>query len=273
MSLTPSNKALVAAIDSGVGGLSVIAELRLILPHNSLIYFADSANCPYGAKSNNEIEKLTLNVAEKVIELGAQIVVVACNTMTASAIKSLRKRWPEVDFVGMEPAIKPAVSSSKKHIVGVLATQATLGGELYNHTKSSYAEGSQVIEVAGSGLVEFVEAQRYRSDECKTLVREYVEEFLDSGADKIVLGCTHYPFLIGAIQEVVAPVEKELGYKIEIINPAPAIAQRTKELAAARGILEREGAAEVHYYTSGGDRELEILKGFLENFGNRPLGL
>lgn len=262
----PSGKARVAAIDSGVGGLSVIAELRLMLPHNSLIYFADSANCPYGGKSKSEIEKLTISVVEKVVELGAEVVVVACNTMTASAISTLRDRWKDVDFVGMEPAIKPAVSRSKRHIVGVLATKATLGGEIYNLTKKAYAGDSEVVELAGEGLVEFVEREEYDSPECRVLVKKYVDEFVCRGVDKIVLGCTHYPFLSRTIQSVLEEWQGELGYAIELINPAPAIAQRTRELALRRGIVEEVGSSKIEYHTSGTEKEKAVLENFLENF-------
>ncbi len=261
MSSATTHSGKVAVIDSGVGGLSILAELREILPYNSLIYYADSASCPYGGRSTEEIEKLTISVVEKVVKMGAEIVVVACNTMTAAAIHTLRERWTEIDFVGMEPAVKPAILTSHSHIVGVLATRATLRGELYNSTKEYYGEGTTVIETAGVGLVEFVEKEQYDSPQCKELLRGYIEEMVEKGADKIVLGCTHYPFLTRAIKEIIAPYSKT----IEIINPAPAVALRAKELAQKRGIIQ-QGKGSVEYHTSGTKEQLEILRNFLENY-------
>lgn len=278
MSLVPSCKASLAVIDSGVGGLSVLAELRRILPYNSIIYYADTANCPYGQRSTQEIIELGLAVVQRVVEMGAKVVVVACNTMTAAAINRFRELWSDVDFVGMEPAVKPALNESKRGIVGVLATSATLKGELYRTTKQRNQEGREVIEVAGIGLVEFVESGRCQTDECKELVRSYVEPMLERGADRIVLGCTHYPFLEGVIRDVVSEYFSNLKNgdllidnqpEVEIINPAPAVARRAKRVISERQLLvdsESEGLkGEVFYYTSGNNADETFLKAFLKS--------
>lgn len=264
MSLSPNRKRLLAVIDSGVGGLSVVAELRLILPNNAVIYYADSANCPYGAKSNEEIVALTEKVVAKVVDMGAEVVVVACNTMTAAAIKTLRNKWREVDFIGMEPALKPALQSSKSGVVGVLATKATLRGELYNITKSKYSEGKTVIEVAGSGLVECVEEERCESKECRELLEGYLLPMVERGADRIVLGCTHYPFLTDGIAEILERVGRG---DVEIINPAPAIAKRARMIAERRGMVPTEGEGSIEYLTSGTEENKKVLEKFLDNHG------
>ncbi len=265
MSVFPSDCCRVAVIDSGVGGLSVLAELRPIIPHNSVLYYADSANCPYGSKSSREIISLTLGVVECVVRCGAEVVVVACNTMTAEAIEVLRHRWPQISFVGMEPAVKPALCGSTTQVVGVLATEATLRGELYNRTKQQYLDCKEVIEIAGVGLVEFVETGRGESQECRELLKGYIVPMLEAGADRIVLGCTHYPFLTKQIEKIVEDYisDNEVDYLIEIINPAPAVAQRAKELAQVKGIISSSGDATIRYMSSGGDESLEFLRNFL----------
>ncbi len=238
----------VAVIDSGIGGVSVLNELRPILPHTSFIYYADNANCPYGGKSREEIVELTLRVVELVVEQGARMVVVACNTMTTAAIDILRSRWTEIDFVGMEPAIKPALEGSKSGVVGVLATKATLSGELYHNTKERYAEGRSVVEVAGEGLVELVESGREGSAECEKLVQNYLGEMIERGADTVVLGCSHFPFLIPTIERVM----ERMGVTLTIINPAPAVAARARYIAQERG-MEGDPAipGSVRYLSSG----------------------
>ncbi len=245
MSKSLALQGIVAVIDSGVGGLSVLAELRQILPHNSFLYYADSSNCPYGSKSHSEILKLTLAVVQKVVDLGASIVVVACNTMTAVAIDDLRREWKDVRFVGMEPAVKPALHGSRSGVVGVLATRATLGGRLYNSTKEKHRQEKRVVEVAGDGLVEYVEVlvrEGKRDLRGKELLRGYLAEMIEQGVDKIVLGCTHYPFLIEDIEEIF----EQWGVSgVEIINPAPAVAMRTKEVALDMGLVASTGEGSV----------------------------
>lgn len=256
--MTPDVHPSLAVVDSGVGGLSVLTELRRILPHNSIIYYADSANCPYGSRNESEIVSLTVAVVERVVGLGAQVVVVACNTMTAAAIDLLRQKWPGVDFVGMEPAVKPAATESKTGVVGILATRATLNGRLYKHTRDEYAANARVIETIGEGLVEFVERGEIDSLQCEALVRSYVMPMIEGGADRIVLGCTHYPFLTPVIERIIA------GHDVKIINPAPAVARRAVELMARRGLVRTDGKAEMYYYSSGTQNDVLRLSQFLK---------
>lgn len=256
--MTSDVHASLAVVDSGVGGLSVLTELRWILPHNSIIYYADSANCPYGSRDAQQIVALTVAVVERVVALGAKVVVVACNTMTAAAIDLLRQRWSDVDFVGMEPAVKPAATGSRTGVVGILATRATLGGRLYQHTRDEYAANARVIETVGEGLVEFVERGEVDSEACETLVRSYVEPIIEAGADRIVLGCTHYPFLTPVIERIID------GRDIQIINPAPAVARRAEELMARRGLVETSGVGEIYYYSSGSADDAIRLRNFIK---------
>ncbi len=241
----------IAVIDSGVGGLSVLRELRPMLPLNSILYYADSASCPYGGRTMQEIVELTQGVVRFVVERGAKVVVVACNTMTAAAIGVMRTRWQGVDFVGMEPAIKPAAQVTKSGVVGVLATTATLSGGLYNSTKIKYASEIEVVEVAGVGLVEFVEQGQQDSPECEVLLEGYIDEMLTQGCDTVVLGCTHYPFLEGAIRRILL----RKGQEMAIVNPAPAVAHQALRVIEKRGLVERDMAKQgaVHYFSSGGD--------------------
>lgn len=256
--MTPDVHPSLAVVDSGVGGLSVLTELRRILPHNSIIYYADSANCPYGSRPESEIVNLTVAVVSRVVELGAQVVVVACNTMTAAAIDLLRQRWPSIDFVGMEPAVKPAATESKTGVVGILATRTTLNGRLYKHTRDEYAANARVIEMIGEGLVEFVERGEIDKPECEQLLRSYVMPMIEDGADRIVLGCTHYPFLSPVIERIIA------GRDVKIINPAPAVARRAVELMSRRGLVSTQGDPQTYYYSSGTEDDVLRLSQFLK---------
>lgn len=248
---------MLAIIDSGIGGVSVWSEVKKLLPHNSLLYYADTVNCPYGVKSVDEIERLTVSVVGRVVDMGADIVVVACNTMTAAAISTLRDRWKNIDFVGMEPAVKPAAQSSSSGVVGILATRATLRGELYHHTRQTYAANVKIIESAGDGLVECVEQGLQNSEVCDALLKKYILPMLEGGADTLVLGCTHYPFLTRAIENVVC----KAGFKpLHIINPAPAVARRVMHLAVKRGIAGVDINPKYSFISSGGKEEEDKIK-------------
>lgn len=259
MSLSHHIQVSLAVIDSGVGGVSVLTELRQILPHNSMLYYADSAHCPYGLRSADQVIELTQRVVECVVDRGVRVVVVACNTMTTSAIGALRARWGEIKFVGMEPAIKPAAINSSTGVVGVLATKATLNGDLYLHSRDQYAANVKVVEVAGVGLVEYVERGLQDSVECESLLRFYVEQIIEQGADCIVLGCTHYPFLEPAMRRIIG------GRDVTIINPAGAVARRTFEVMTQLGLVSGHGVGQLEYMTSGSDEDLGRLSSFLDS--------
>lgn len=215
---------MIGIFDSGVGGISVWKELYGLMPNSDFIYVADSAHCPYGRKSADEIIALTKKISEFLIKKNVTLIVVACNTATAAAIKYLRSHF-SIPFVGMEPAIKPAALESKTGIVGVLATAGTFKGSLYLSTLTKFASNVKVIEQIGDGLVELVENGKTSGSEVETLLHKYIDPIMEAGADKLVLGCTHYPFLIDAIKKV-------SKNKLEIINPAPSVALQAKKILA-----------------------------------------
>ena len=194
------------------------------MPSENYFYISDAAYCPYGRKSKEMILKRASAISSFLIERGAEIIVVACNTATAAAIEGLRQTF-DIPFVGMEPAVKPAASLTKTGVIGVLATHGTLQGSLYKATSEKYARRKEVkiIEEVGDGLVELVEAGDTQSPEAEALVRKYINPMIEAGADCVVLGCTHYPFLEPLIRKVSSD-------KLIVINPAPAVAKRARQL-------------------------------------------
>ena len=220
---------MVGIFDSGIGGISVWKELYGLLPNRDFIYVADSIHCPYGRKSPEEIIERAEEISRFLIDKKVKIIVVACNTATAAAIDYLRSHF-SIPFVGMEPAIKPAALESKSGVVGVLATAGTFRGSLYLNTLNKFAANVTVIEQIGDGLVELVEAGKTSGSEVESLLHKYINPMLAANADKIVLGCTHYPFLTDAIRKIT-------NNAVEIINPAPAIAQQTKKNLTEKKIV------------------------------------
>ncbi|MCQ2155290.1 MAG: glutamate racemase, partial [Bacteroidales bacterium] len=186
---------MIGIFDSGLGGFSVLREILKVLPEQSYVYYADSANCPYGEKSKEFIIGRARAITQLLLDKGADIIVVACNTATAAAIKTLRAEWPEVPFVGMEPAVKPAALHTRSGVIGVLATAGTLKGGNYLDLREKYSDSVKVVEHVGRGFVELVEKGVFDGAEVERTVRAAVEPLLAEGADTIVLGCTHYPFL------------------------------------------------------------------------------
>ena len=220
----------VGFFDSGVGGLSILNAFRGLCPDVETVYLADTAHCPYGNRPAEEIVALSLDCTERLLASGCGMVVVACNTATAAAIETLRRRYPEIPFVGLEPAIKPAALRSKSGVIGVLATRGTLKGRLYNETKDRFAKGVKVLTAVADEFVEMVEAvaasdgqslDSARLDTPANLaaVRRRIEPLLDAGADVIVLGCTHFPHLRPLIERVCAG-------RAEVIDPCAAVARQ-----------------------------------------------
>lgn len=225
---------MIGIFDSGLGGFSVLREILKVLPEQNYVYYADSANCPYGEKSKEFIIDRARTITRLLLDKGADIIVVACNTATAAAIKTLRTEWPDVPFVGMEPAVKPAALHTRSGIIGVLATAGTLKGGNYLDLRDKYSDSVKVVEHVGQGFVELVEKGIFEGPEVESTVRAAVEPLLDSGADTIVLGCTHYPFLESVISRVAGP-------SVEIINPAPAVARQVAKLLGDLGNLGTNG--------------------------------
>lgn len=238
----------IGVFDSGVGGLSVVRQLLTELPQESLIYYADSERAPYGNKKKEEVIRFSQNISEFLQANRAKLIVVACNTATGIAISHLRNTF-SIPFVGMEPAIKPAALASKTGKIGVLATANTFEAEHFNRTKVRYANDVEVVMAIGEGLVELIELGQASSGEANNLLRKYLMPMVDEGIDQLVLGCTHYPFLLPLIQEIIP-------HEIQIHDPAPAVAKQVRRVLEVKGGLN-SSAGESHYsYYSSGDRTI-----------------
>lgn len=238
----------IGVFDSGEGGLSVLKEITRLLPEAEYIYYSDNAHCPYGEKSPEYIQDRARAITERLLKEGADVIVVACNTATAAAISVLRSEYSDASsqevrdkvreltggrhdhicFIGMEPAVKPAALGTRTGVVGVLATAGTLKGSKYLKTKESVDDQVNVFEHVGRGFVELVEEGRLSGSEAEDVVKASLVPLLSAGADIIVLGCTHYPFLLPVLQKVAGP-------DIRFIDPAPAVARQLVH------VLERDG--------------------------------
>lgn len=242
--------ATIGIFDSGAGGLSVFREIYRILPEENYIYWSDNAYCPYGEKPQEFIIGRSRHITDFLLGHGADVIVVACNTATASAISTLREEYScretpvtadhvmkltsgrrdHVLFIGMEPAVKPAALQTRSGVVGVLATAGTLGGMKYHRTRDSFASGVRVVEHVGDGFVELVESGNTSGPEAESVVRASLQPLLDAGADVIVLGCTHYPFLMDVIRKIAGP-------SVAVIDPAPAVARHLLDVMSSDSIL------------------------------------
>jgi len=238
------SRQLIGIFDSGVGGLSVLQEISRCMPSVPLYYLADQAHVPYGSRSLEEIRQFSLAIAHFLIHHGAQMIVVACNTASAAALKELREAFPGIPFVGMEPAVKPATQRTHNGIVGVLATPATFQGRMYNTLIERFAGNVRVLTNTLPGLVEAIEIGELDSSRTRHIIASAIQPMIAQGADTIVLGCTHYPFVLPLIREIAGP-------SIEVINPAPAIAHRVQFLITEHGLHFDEVNAEIHFATTG----------------------
>ncbi|NOT11468.1 MAG: glutamate racemase [Methylococcaceae bacterium] len=210
----------VGVFDSGVGGLSVLQEIRRALPQENLLYVADSAYAPYGEKASQFIEERSIAITEFLISRQAKAIVVACNTATGVAVASLRARF-SLPIIAMEPAVKPAVANTKSGVIGVLATSRTLSSNNFTNLFNRYGADVEILMQACPGLVEQVEAGDLMSEDTRKLLERYLAPALSRGADTIVLGCTHYPFLKVLIEEIAGP-------NVSVIDPSPAIARELR---------------------------------------------
>lgn len=220
----------VGVFDSGVGGLSVVREMLAQMPGQPLVYLADQAHAPYGQRSLEEIQALSDRITQFLLGQGCSVIVVACNTASAAALHRLRREHPDVPFVGMEPAVKPAAERSQTRHVGVMATLATFQGELFASLVDRFGKNVTVHTQVCADLVPLVEAGELETERTREAVRRYVEPLVNAGVDELVLGCTHYPFLRPLIEESAGP-------GIEIIDPAPAVARQTARVLARHGWL------------------------------------
>jgi glutamate racemase len=235
----------VGVFDSGLGGLSVVRDVRRRLPHEDIIYFADNAWCPYGLRSPEEIRQRSEAVVGMLIDAGAKVIVIACNTASAMAVFHLREVFPDVQLIGLEPAVKPAIERTRSGAVGVLATPRTMAGERLQWLIETYGGGIEVHRVAATGLVELVEAGVLNGPEVGVALAPLLDPMLEVGVDMVVLGCTHYPFLRTAIQEYV-------GGGVKVIDSGDAIARRLGVVLRANGLRrESDRAGIVRLATSG----------------------
>lgn len=247
-----SNNLSIGIFDSGVGGTSIWKEIKTLLPNENTIYLSDSKNAPYGEKSKQEIIDLSIKNTEFLMQQNCKLIVVACNTATTNAIKVLREKY-SIPFIGIEPAIKPAALKTKTHIIGILATKGTLNSELFEKTSSSIRQKISIKEKIGTGLVELIENGDINSSEMKQLLTSYLEPMLENHADCLVLGCTHYPYLIPQIREIV-------GDKIQIIDSGEAVAKQTKTILEKHQLLNNNLKKGTHqFYVNKDKKVLETL--------------
>lgn len=247
-----NNNTPIGIFDSGVGGTSIWKEIAELLPNENTIYLSDSINAPYGEKSKEQIIHLAKKNTDLLLEKGAKIVVVACNTATTNAIDILRKEY-SVPFIGIEPAIKPASLQTKTNVIGILATKGTLTSDLFEKTSSSIRQKTMIKEIEGKGLVSLIESGKIASIEMKKLLESYLHPLLKENIDCLVLGCTHYPYLIPQIREIV-------GNKIQIIDSGEAVAKQTKAVLHKNNILSLATSIGKHqFYINKNKTVLENL--------------
>ena len=244
----------IGIFDSGIGGLSIWKEITSLLPHENTIYIADSVNAPYGRKSKSEIIELCCSCTDHLLDKGAKIIVVACNTATTNAIEFLRNKY-DVPFIGIEPAIKPALLSTQTKTIGILATKGTLNSSLFESTKNSFGDNIEIIEQVGTGLVELIESNQIDSVEMEGLLHKYLSPMLERHIDHLVLGCSHYPFLTEKIKGII-------GENISIIDSGEAVAKQTKNILLKNEILNSPPTKGEHQILSTSDN-LKLLKKML----------
>ena len=231
----------IGVLDSGVGGLSVLRLIHQLLPELSTIYFADQAHVPYGPRPADEIDAYVMAIARDLIARGAAVVVVACHAASAASLYHLRREFPDVQFVGIEPAVKPAVQQTRSGTIGVLTTAATAKGKLYQQVLARFASDTTVMTQVAPELVTLVE-EHQNVPKAADLLRQYLEPMLDAGADHVVLACTHFPFLIESIQAIVGP-------SVAIVDPAPAVARQVARVLPCKP--SNKTTAHHVYLTSG----------------------
>lgn len=234
----------IGVFDSGIGGLSILLQLRSLLPHESVLFLADQAHVPYGDRSLTQVRQFSEAITRFLLAQNAKIIVVACNTASAAALHELRRLFPKVHFVGMEPAVKPAAQTTRSRVVGVLATPATFQGALFASVVERFAHDVLIIEQTLPGLVRRIEAGDLDGENTRQLLQQAVDPLLQQGVDTIVLACTHYPFIIPVLRELAGP-------EVQVIDPSPAIARQTKRLLAQDNALAPDDhAAQVTYFSS-----------------------
>lgn len=247
----------IGIFDSGIGGTSIWKEIHQLLPYENTIYLADSKNAPYGQKSKEEIIALSSKNTEFLLNQNCKMIIVACNTATTNAIKELRTKY-DVPFIGIEPAIKPAANQTKTETIGILATKGTLNSELFNRAVETYSN-IKIVEQVGFGLVQLIEEGKMESEEMTTLLNSYLNPMIEANIDYLVLGCTHYPYLIPQIKKIIPN-------HIKIIDSGEAVAKQTKKVLEKNNLLNlSEQKSKQIFYTNSDSKVLKQILGFSEN--------
>lgn len=246
-----TNSQPIGLFDSGIGGTSIWKEIHQLLPNENTIYLADTKNAPYGQRSKEEIIDLSIKNTEFLLEQNSKIIVVACNTATTNAIKELRAKF-DVPFIGIEPAIKPAANNSKTQTIGILATKGTLNSELFNKATEKFQD-TKIIEQVGYNLVKLIEDGQMHSEEMTLLLHKYLEPMIEANIDYLVLGCSHYPYLIPQIKEI-------LPKHIQIIDSGEAVARQTQKLLEEKNVLHinNKNSSSI-FYTNTNSKVLEDI--------------
>lgn len=248
------NKQPIGIFDSGVGGTSIWKEINALLPYENTIYLADSKYAPYGTKGKERIIELSIKNTELLLSKGCKIIVVACNTATTNAIDYLRQHF-DVSFIGIEPAIKPAALQTKTKAVGILATKGTLSSALFSKTSDVFAKNITVIEQVGDGIVQLIESGKLYSDEMKSLLKIYLQPMLNANIDYLVLGCTHYSYLIPILTQL-------LPKHVKIIDSGEAVARQTKAILEDNNLLNTQNIKpKLEFYTNGNPIIMSSLLG------------
>lgn len=245
---------MIALFDSGVGGLSILIEIQRLLPGESTVYLADTANFPYGQKSEDQVRNIALGAADVLMKYAPTALVVACNTASTVALPALRQRYPSLPIVGVVPALKPAVAATKSGTIALLATERTLGSEAYRQLKQEFASGRTIIDQPCPGWVELVETGHVSDEQAKTAVEAVIEPLQARGADTYVLGCTHYPFLSPLIQ-------RAAGREATILDSGQAVAEQLQRVLPPSGSSSKN--RKEYYLTSGTEDNLSTLAGEL----------
>ncbi len=238
----------IGVFDSGVGGLSVLRAIRAQMPEEAIIYFGDQGHVPYGPRSMEQIQSFSEGITKFLLNHDSKLIVVACNTASAAALTYLRERFPAVSFVGMEPAVKPAAETTKTGKVGVLATPATFQGALYASVVERFGSGVELFQHTCPGLVGQIEKGELDSIGTRAILEDALHPMLEKNIDTVVLGCTHYPFVIPLIEQIVGDAKR-----VRVIDPAPSVARQAKRLLEAGGMKNRSQvrSSSVRFFTSG----------------------
>ena len=250
-----ANNNPIGIFDSGVGGISIWKEIHELLPNESTIYLADSINAPYGQKCKQEIIDLCFKNTELLIKKNCKLIVVACNTATTNAIKQLRAKY-EIPFIGIEPAIKPAAINSKTKSIGILATKGTLSSELFHDTTELYSDNIKITEQVGVGLVELIESGNIDSPEMTSLLNKYLTPMISYNIDYLVLGCSHYPFLIPKIK-------KMIPNNISIIDSGKAVAKQVQNILDKQKCLSENNNNTLNIFHT--NKNSDVLNQILNN--------